>query len=173
MPLGKPVAAASPSSAPRASSSSIAAPTVGCNCPVQPFEDRAATFQRALDIPPVEPGGEQPIALELRAHGFRADRQQVLAWQTEQPNGVVVDVHETIAVDVEHDDRFGCVLDERAVARFALAQNELAQRAPDDSIDGQRFGNPAFQAFLRHSDPDLARRLAKSNAMERAGTRPP
>jgi hypothetical protein len=58
-----------------------------------------------------------------QAQGFGSH----LRWsrQLEQLHRVVVGVDEHVAVDVEHDDRLGRVLDERAKTRFALAQRLL------------------------------------------------
>ena len=64
-------------------------------------------------------------------------REQLLARQLEQLDGVVVGIDENVAVDVEHDDGLGRVLDERAIARFALAQRLLVLQALGDVAHAQ------------------------------------
>jgi hypothetical protein len=121
---------------------------------VQPFEDGPRAAQRALDVARVQAHRRQPVALELRAQRFGADAQQLLARQLEELDGVVVDLDEDVAVDVEHDDRLGRVLDERAIARLALAQRLLVLKALRDVAHAEHEAHARADAGAADGDLD-------------------
>jgi hypothetical protein len=60
---------------------------------------------------------------------------------------------EHVAVDVEHDDGLGRVLDERAIARFALAQGLLVLQPLGDVAHAQH--EAPFRAVARAADGDF------------------
>ena len=125
----------------------------------------------------------QAIALKLRRYARRArSREQLLARQLEQLDRVVVRVDEDVPVDVEHDDGFGRVLDERAITRFAFAQRLLVlqplgdvahakheallgavTRAADGHLDGERLAAAALRLdqLRRRVDERVADAIGK------------
>ncbi len=70
--------------------------------------------------------------MQLGADRTRADLEQLLARELEELYRVLVRVDEALLIDVEHHDRLGRVLDERAVTRLAIAQCLLVRKPLGD-----------------------------------------
>ena len=88
---------------------------------VHPLEHRRLTGERAIDVAAREAKGRPVILLMRRTHPLGAAIEQHLARHLEEAAGVVVHVDEPVEVHVEYDDDLGRVLDQRPVARFAVA----------------------------------------------------
>ena len=104
---------------------------------MQPFEHGTPAFERAVDIAALHAERLQAVGLILRRDRRGPYLQQRFARQLEELRCVLIGIDETILIDVEHDDRLRSVLDERAVARFALAQRLLVLPPFGDVADAQ------------------------------------
>ena len=122
---------------------------------IQPLEHGPGAAQRTIDIAAMQAGGGKPVALKLGAQRFGPFAEQLLARQLEQLDGIVVGIDEDVAVDVEHDDGLGRVLDERAIPRFALAQGLLVLQALGDVAHAQHEAHA--RAVIGATDGDLDR----------------
>ncbi len=105
-------------------------PAVGV--PVHPFEHRRLAGHRGCDVGRRGLGRAAAVELQRGRQLQRAKGKQGGARQTEQPGGVLVDVHEVSAVRIEHHDGLGGVLDQRAIAFFALPLRGLRRHAVGD-----------------------------------------
>ena len=133
---------------------------------VQPFEARRLTGQRAIDIAARDAEGRCPVRLLGRTDALRPRREQFLARHLEEPNGVVVAFDEVSGIGVQHDDGFGGVLDQRAVARLALTDRGLGELAVRRVAQTHDIDRAAVEPHLAHADLGVEQRAI---AMPAAG----
>ena len=72
----------------------------------------------------------------------------------EEAAGIVVDVDELAAIDVEHHDHFGRVLHQRSVARLALAHGLLGEMPLGDVADADDVAVAPIELGLADGDLD-------------------
>jgi hypothetical protein len=107
--------------------------------------------------------------LQLRAQRVGAHQQQLLARQLEELDGIVVDVDQDIAVDVEHDDRFGRVLDERAITRLAFAERLLVLQPLRDVAHAEHEAHAGALPRAAHCRLDPKRHAAAAPRFDDLG----
>ncbi len=136
---------------------------------VQPFENGPRTAQCAFDIARMQADRRKTVGLDLRAQRRGPQFQQLLAWQLEELDGIVVDVDENVAVDVEHDDRFGRVFDQRAITRFAFAQRLLVLKPLGHVAHAQHEAHAGPVTGAADRDLDRQRAAAASARLDDLG----
>ncbi len=104
----------------------------------------------------------QPVGLKFRCHAGRTGGKQLRDRHLEESYGVVVCFDEPIGIDIEHDDRLGCVLDECAIARLAVAQCPLALQPARHVAHAQH--EVVLLARIGFADRDLGRELLAAGA---------
>ena len=92
---------------------------------MQPLEARRLAGQRPLDVLVRHAERWHAVGLFRRTDLLGPDGQQFLAGHLEEPHRIVVALDEAAGVDVEYDDRLWRILDESAVAGFAVADGDL------------------------------------------------
>ena len=108
---------------------------------MQPLEARRLTGESAVYVATRDAEGRCPVRLLRGTDPLRPRGQQLLARHLEEAHRVVVAFDEVTGVGVQDDDRLRGVLDQRAIARLALADGRLGELpvggvAQTDYVDG-------------------------------------
>ena len=102
-------------------------------------------------------GGVRAVGLLRRAQGDRAELQQLPAAQAKELLRLLVRIHEAAAVDLEHHDGLGGVIDQQLVALRAVEHRLLGGAPLAHVTQAQHEHLPARQRRL--ADGDLGRKL--------------
>ena len=126
----------------------LAGQSLALGIAVQPFEHRRLPGERGVDVAARHAERGRAVRLQRRTDPFRAAAEQPLAVHLEEPAGIVVDVDELVPVDVEDDDHLGRMLDQRAVARLALADQLFREMPLGGVADAQDIAVAPVEAGL-------------------------
>ena len=111
-----------------------------------PFEHRALARKCQLELRAIRVSGQRTVGLLRRAEHLGAARQQHRAIHLEEAHRVLVDVRELVTVQVDDDDDLGRVLDQRSIARLAVAQRGVGSFA----IGGVAQADHEQRATIQH-----------------------
>ncbi len=92
-----------------------------CRILVRPFEYRMFARQRTLDVSTPNTERRRTVRLHLRADGLRPNGDQSRTRKVEQRTRLVIHIDEPIVIDVENDNRFRRILDQRAVTLLVFS----------------------------------------------------
>ncbi len=133
----------------------LARDVVAVRVAVQPLEAGRLARQRPVDVAPRDTERRRAVRLFRRTDALRPGGQQFLAGHLEEPHRVVVALDKMPDVGVEHDDRLGSVLDQRAIARLALADRRLGELAVRGVAQAHDVDRTPVEAHLAHADLGL------------------
>ncbi len=159
----------------------LAGNVVTLRIPVHPLEAGRFPLEGAIEVAAGDAERRGSVRLLGRTDPVRADRKQFIARHLEETHGVVVALDEVAEVHVEHDDRLGSVLDQRAVAGLAVADCRLGELAIRGVAQADDEDVAAVELDLAHADfrveqravhaaaACLARRKVDLRVLERLG----
>src|SRR5258708_12184851 len=87
---------------------------------MDPFEDRTSSAAGVLDLFPRRLGRGAAVGLQGRTQRDRAGRQHLFPRESEEPQGVLVEIDEAPRLLAEDDEGFGRVLDNRPISGLAF-----------------------------------------------------
>ena len=95
-----------------------------------PFEHRRSRRQRALELRAIRVGRRRAVGLRAAGSARRdCSSSSTVAIHLEEAHRVLVDVDEPVLIEIDDDDDLGRVLDQRAIARLAVAQRRVGRLA--------------------------------------------
>ena len=119
---------------------------------MHPLEHRRLARESAVDIAARQAERRRSVGLHGRRDFLRAAREQSGPVHLEEAAGIVIDVDELAAIDVEHHDHFRRMLDQRPVARLALAHGLLGEMPLGDVADADDVAVAPVERRLAHGD---------------------
>jgi hypothetical protein len=122
---------------------------------MRPFEDLRFARRGETEVLSVRRHRGLAVRLGLGADGREIAGQELFAAHLEELERRFVRLDEAMSVRVDHRDRLGRIVDERAIARLAVAQRMLCRVPLGDvaQADHEYVGAPV----LRTADGDLGR----------------
>ena len=119
---------------------------------VQPFETRRVAGERTIDVATGDAERRRAILLQRGTDLFRTHGQQFIARHLEKAHGVFVALDEPAGIHVEHDDGLRRVLDQGAIAGFALANRRFRRLACGGFTHADDEELAAVEPHLAHAD---------------------